>query len=187
MHVENYETQGVPGNCSCSEPFRIRKITLDKLHFIIAKWVEISSFRSNVNVKFFSITQVTFCKLAGSESCGDLFSLSLVDWCKDATLFPSGDSLIDLSPRTEDFLCHCTKSGKITSKLQFPESLKLYSFKWWQHKFSFFPSTSTVLPQPKKQSFWVSPKTFFRILCNYFIKLLIGIVQELKKVDVLKD
>ena len=37
----------------------------------------------------------------------------LVDWYRDATFVPFGPLLIDLSPRTNDRLRHCTNTGSI--------------------------------------------------------------------------
>ena len=40
----------------------------------------------------------------------------LVDWYRDGTSVPFGHLLIDLSPRTDDRLRYCTKSGSVPSK-----------------------------------------------------------------------
>ena len=45
------------------------------------------------------------------------FGSELIDWCRDATSAPFGHLLIDLSPRTDDRLRYCTKSGPIPSKI----------------------------------------------------------------------
>ena len=49
------------------------------------------------------------------------FGSELVDWYRDATSFPVGHLLIDLSPRTDDILRYCTDSGSVLSKLYIPE------------------------------------------------------------------
>lgn len=46
----------------------------------------------------------------------------LKEWYKDATSFPFGHLLIDLSPRTVDELRFCTDSGSIPSKFYIPEN-----------------------------------------------------------------
>ena len=46
---------------------------------------------------------------------------TLVDWYGDATSVPVGLLLIDLSPRTDDCLRYCTKSGNIASKFYVPD------------------------------------------------------------------
>ena len=48
----------------------------------------------------------------------------LVDWYRDATSVPFGHLLIDMSPRTDDRLRYCTKSGIVPSKIYIPEQLK---------------------------------------------------------------
>ena len=48
----------------------------------------------------------------------------LVDWYQDAPSVPYGHLLIDLSPRTDDKLRHCTNTGSIPSKLFIPDRLK---------------------------------------------------------------
>ena len=40
----------------------------------------------------------------------------LVEWYRDATFFPFGRLLIDLSPRTDDILRYCTNSETVSSK-----------------------------------------------------------------------
>ena len=49
---------------------------------------------------------------------------TLVEWYRDATSVPFGHLMIDLSPRTDDGIRYCTKSGKIPSKSFFPENLR---------------------------------------------------------------
>ena len=48
----------------------------------------------------------------------------LVDWYRDATSVPYDQSLIDLSPRTDDRLRYCTNTGCIHSKFYMPDRLK---------------------------------------------------------------
>ena len=48
----------------------------------------------------------------------------LVDWYRDATYVPFGHLLIDLSPRTDDRLRYCTKTGSIPSKFYITDRLK---------------------------------------------------------------
>ena len=45
-------------------------------------------------------------------------------WYRDATSVPFGHLLVDLSPRTHDRFCHCTKSGSVPSNFFIPERLK---------------------------------------------------------------
>ena len=49
---------------------------------------------------------------------------ALVDWCRDATSVHFGHFLIDLSPRTDDRLRYCAKSGNLPSKFYVPDNLK---------------------------------------------------------------
>ena len=37
----------------------------------------------------------------------------VVDWCRDATSVPCSNSLINLSPRTDDWICYCTNTGSV--------------------------------------------------------------------------
>ena len=48
----------------------------------------------------------------------------LVDWYRDARSVPFGHLLINLSPRTNDRLRYCTKSGSVPSEFYIPERLK---------------------------------------------------------------
>ena len=48
----------------------------------------------------------------------------LVDWYRDATSFTFCPLLIDLSPRADDRLRHCTNSGSVPSKFYIPDRLK---------------------------------------------------------------
>ena len=49
------------------------------------------------------------------------FGSNLVDWYRDATSAPFSHLLIDLTPRREDRLRYCTKTGSIPSNFYIPE------------------------------------------------------------------
>ena len=66
---------------------------------------------------------------------------NLVDWYRDATSVPFGHFLIDLSPRTDDRLRYCTKSGHIPSKFYVPNSLKHLKFLDDEHTKSLYSSS----------------------------------------------
>ena len=73
---------------------------------------------------------------------------SLVDWYRDATSVPFGHLLIDLSPRTDDRLRHCTNSGKTPSKFYVPESLKHLTILDDEHTKSLYsPRVPIIFPQ----------------------------------------
>ena len=75
-------------------------------------------------------THLVLCKpprdvrQVGSLSLQLGLGCSLVDWYKDATSVLFGHLLIDLSPRTEDRLRHCTNSEDQPSKFYIPEQLQ---------------------------------------------------------------
>ena len=75
----------------------------------------------------------------------------LVDWCRDATSVPFGHLLIDLSPRTDDRLPYCTKSGSVTSKIHILERLKHLRALDDEHtNYLYSPSVPIAFPQMQK-------------------------------------
>ena len=88
----------------------------------------------------------------------------LVDWYRDATSVPFGDMLIDLSPRTDDRLRYCTKTGSIPSKFYMPDQLKQSKISDDQHKKSFYsPSVPIIFPQMQKSFPSVLPKRVYPV------------------------
>ena len=73
---------------------------------------------------------------------------SLVDWYRDATSVPFGHLLIGLSPRTDDRLRYCRKSGKTPSKFHVPENLKHLTTLDNEHTKSLYsPRVPIIFPQ----------------------------------------
>ena len=88
----------------------------------------------------------------------------LVDWYRDATFVPFGHLLIDLSPRTDDRLRYCTKSGSVPSKFYIPERLKLLRTLDDKHKKSLYsPIVPVAFPQMQKSLFSVLPKRVYPV------------------------
>ena len=83
----------------------------------------------------------------------------LFDWYRDATSLPFGHLLIDLSPRTNDRLRYCTKTGSIPSKFNIPERLKQSKLLHDEHTNSLYsPSVPIIFPQMQKSFPSVLPK-----------------------------
>ena len=77
----------------------------------------------------------------------------LVDWYRDATSVPSGHLLIDLSPRTGDWLRFCTNTGFIPSKFRIPNQLKQSKLLNEEHKQNLYsPNVPKIFPQVQKSS-----------------------------------
>ena len=75
----------------------------------------------------------------------------LVDWYRDATSVHYGHSLIDLSPRTDDRLRHCTNTGTIPSKFYIPNRLKQSKKLDNEHTKSLCsPTVPVIFPQMQK-------------------------------------
>ena len=75
----------------------------------------------------------------------------LVEWYRDATSVPFGHLLIDLSPRTDDRLRHCTNSGSVPSKFHFPQCLKHLGTLDDEHaKFLYSPNVPIAFSQMRK-------------------------------------
>ena len=73
---------------------------------------------------------------------------ALVDWYRDATSVPFVHLLIELSPRTDDRLRYCTKSGKIPSRFYVLDNLKHLKYLDDEHtKFLFSPSFPALFPR----------------------------------------
>ena len=88
----------------------------------------------------------------------------LVDWYRDATSVPFGHLLIDLSPRTDDRLCYCSKSGSVPSKFYVPERLKHLRTLDDEHtKFLYSPSVPIAFPQMQKSISSVLPKKVYPV------------------------
>ena len=75
----------------------------------------------------------------------------LIDWYGDATPVPYGHLLIDLSPRTDDRLRHCTNIGSIPSKFYIADRLKQSKFLEVEHTKSLYsPKVPVIFPQMQK-------------------------------------
>ena len=74
----------------------------------------------------------------------------LVDSYRDATSVPFGHLLIDLSPRTDDGLRYCTKSGSVQSNIYLPERLKHLRTSDDEHTKSLY-SLSVPIASPQMQ------------------------------------
>ena len=73
---------------------------------------------------------------------------ALVDWYRDETSVPFGHLLIDLSPRTDDRLRHCTNSGNIPSKFYVTDNLKPWKYLNDEHTKSLYsPSIPAFFPR----------------------------------------
>ena len=73
---------------------------------------------------------------------------TLVDWYRVATSVPFGQLFIDLSPRTDDRLRYCTKSGNIPSKFYVPVNLKHLKNLDEEHPKSLYsPSLPALFPR----------------------------------------
>ena len=88
----------------------------------------------------------------------------LVDWYRDATSVPFRHLLIDLSPRTDDRLRHCTNTGSIPSKFYIPERLKQSKILDDEHTKSLHsPSVPNAFPQTQKPLSSVLPKRVYPV------------------------
>ena len=86
---------------------------------------------------------------------------TLVDWYRDATSVPFGHLWIDLSPRTDDRLRHCTNSGNTPSKFYVPDQLKHLKPLEDEHtNFLYSPNIATRFSRMQNS---VSKKLFQRI------------------------
>ena len=79
----------------------------------------------------------------------------LVDWYRDATSFPYGHLLIELSPRTDDRLRYCTNTGSIPSNFYIPDRLKQSKFLDDENTKSLY-SPSVPISFPQRQKFFPS-------------------------------
>ena len=88
----------------------------------------------------------------------------LVDWYRDATSVPFGHLLIDLSPRTDDRLRDCTKSGSVPLKFYNADCLKLLRTLDDEHTNSLYsPSVPIAFPQMQKPLSSVLPKRVYPV------------------------
>ena len=88
----------------------------------------------------------------------------LVDWYRDATSVPVGHLLIDLSPRTDDWLRFCTNTGSIPSKFYIPDRLKQSKVLDGEHTKSLYsPSVPIIFPQMQKSFPSVLPKRVYPV------------------------
>ena len=89
----------------------------------------------------------------------------LVEWFQDATSLPYGHLLINLSPRTDDRLRYCTKTGSIPSKLLILDRLKQSQFlDDEQKKFSTLQVFQSFSHKWKSIFLQSCPKGFIRFL-----------------------
>ena len=110
-----------------------------------------------------------------------------VDWYRDATAVPFGHLLIDLSPRTDDRLRFCTKSGSVPSKFYIPERLKQLRFWTLNTKNLSTLQMFQLLSSKCKSHFFQScPKEFIRFLCECIVNLLKGNLQAIERHHVVK-
>ena len=95
----------------------------------------------------------------------------LVEWFRDATSLPHGHLLINLSPRTDDRLRYCTKTGSIPSQLLIPDRLKQSQFLDDEHKkFLYSPSVPIFFPQMEKYFPSVLPKRVYKVPVRMYSK-----------------
>ena len=86
----------------------------------------------------------------------------LADWYRDATSFPFGHLLIDLSPRTDNRSRYCTDSGSVPSKFYTPDRLKhLRTLDDESTKSLYSPSVPFAVPQVQKSLSSVFPKRLY--------------------------
>ena len=91
----------------------------------------------------------------------------LVDWYRDATSFPFGHLLVDLSPRTDDRLRYCTNTGSIASKFYIPDRLKQLKILYDEHTKSLHsPSVPINFPQMHKLSFSLARNSLSGFFAN---------------------
>ena len=88
----------------------------------------------------------------------------LIDWYRDATSVPFGRLLIDWSPRTDNRLRYCTKTGSIPSNFYIPDRLKKSKVLDDEHKNSLYsPSVPIIFPQMQKSFPSVLPKRVYTV------------------------
>ena len=88
----------------------------------------------------------------------------LADWYRDATSVPFRHLLIDLSPRTDDRLRYCTKTGSIPSKFYIPDRLKQSKILDDEHTESLYsPIVPIIFPQMQKSFPSVLPKRVYPV------------------------
>ena len=104
---------------------------------------------------------------------------ALVDWYGDATSVPFGHLLIDLSPRTDDRLRYCTKSGNVPSKFYVPDNLKQLKYLDDEHTKSLYsrsiPSFSpcmrnSVSKNLSKKSYPISQRVHRQPAAKKFVR-----------------
>ena len=111
----------------------------------------------------------------------------LSDWYRYATSVLFGHLLIDLSPRTDDRLRYCKKSGSVSSKFIFPVRLKHLGTWDDEHtKTLSSPSVPIAFPQTQIHFLQSCPKDFIRFLCECVANVLKGNLQALKRHHVVK-
>ena len=111
----------------------------------------------------------------------------LIDWYRDATSVPFGHLLIDLSPRTDDRLRYCTKSGSVPSKFGILERLKHLRTLDDEHTKSLSSPSVAIASRKWKSHFLQScPKEYIRFLCECIVNLLKGNLQAIKRHHVVK-
>ena len=92
------------------------------------------------------------------------FGSELVDCYRDATPVSFGHLLIDSSPRTDDRLRYCKKSGSVLSKIYIPERLKhLRTLDDENTKTLYSPCVPIAFPQVQKPLSSVLPKTVYPV------------------------
>ena len=88
----------------------------------------------------------------------------LVDSYRDATSVPFGHLLIDLSPRTDDWLRYCTNTVSIPSKFYIPDRLKQSKVLDDEHTKTLYPqSVPIIFPQMQKSLLSVLPKRVYPV------------------------
>ena len=112
--------------------------------------------------------------------------LKPVVWYRDATYVPYGQLLIDLLPRIDDRLRHCTNTGSIPSEFTISNPLKQSELLDDEHtKFFYSPNVPNSLPQ-MQQSFASVSKEIIRLLCGCIVNLLKWNLQSRKRHHVTK-
>ena len=92
----------------------------------------------------------------------------LVDWYRDATSVLYGHLLIDLLPRTDNWLRYWTNRESISSKFYVPEGLKHWKFLWTKNtkNFSTLQVFQSVSHKCKRQFIQCCPNELIRFLCE---------------------
>ena len=111
----------------------------------------------------------------------------LKEWYQDARSTLCGHLLIDITPKTVDWLRYCANSGLTPSKFYLPAETET-KFLDDEHTIRLYtPNISKIFPKTSKTIHppW-SKKFFFQFLSECVVNLLRGELKILRKIDVVK-